>query len=36
MPLKKILLLDGVTAVCRFRDDGAIMQAEDALPPEMM
>lgn len=36
MPLKKILLLDGVTAVCRFRDDGAIMQAEGALPPEMM
>ncbi len=27
MSLRKILVLDGVTAVCRFRDDGAVMEA---------
>ncbi len=36
MSLKKILVLDGVTAVCRFRDDGVVMEAEGLLPPELM
>lgn len=36
MSLKKILVLDGVTAVCRFRDDGAVMDAMGKLPPELM
>jgi roadblock/LC7 domain-containing protein len=36
MSLRKILVLDGVTAVCRFRDDGVIMQAEGMLTPELM
>ena len=36
MSLKRILVLDGVTAVCRFRDDGVIMEAEGVLPPELM
>jgi roadblock/LC7 domain-containing protein len=36
MSLKKILVLDGVTAVCRFRDDGAVMEAEGVLPPDLM
>jgi len=36
MPLRKILVLDGVTAVCRFRDDGVIMEAQGLLPPELM
>ena len=36
MPLRKILVLDGVTAVCRFRDDGVIMEAQGMLPPELM
>ena len=36
MSLKQILVLDGVTAVCRFRDDGVIMEAEGVLPPELM
>ena len=36
MSLKKILVLDGVSAVCRFRDDGVIMEAEGMLPPELM
>jgi roadblock/LC7 domain-containing protein len=36
MSLKKILVLDGVTAVCRFRDDGVVMEAEGMLPPELM
>ena len=36
MSLRKILVLDGVTAVCRFRDDGAIMEAEGMLPPDLM
>ncbi|WP_296817173.1 DUF2173 family protein [Thiobacillus sp.] len=29
-------MLDGVTAVCRFRDDGVIMEAEGMLSPELM
>lgn len=36
MSLKRIMVLDGVTAVCRFQDDGAIMEAEGALAPELM
>ena len=36
MSLKKILVLDGVTAVCRFRDDGVLMEAEGMLPQELM
>ena len=36
MSLRKILVLDGVTAVCRFRDDGVIMEAEGMLSPELM
>jgi roadblock/LC7 domain-containing protein len=36
MSLKKILVLDGVTAVCRYRDDGVIMEAEGMLAPDLM
>ena len=36
MPLKKILVLDGVVAICRFRDDGVIMDAAGLLPQELM
>src|SRR5512143_2450263 len=36
MSLRKILVLDGVTAVCRFRDDGVIMEAEGMLSPDLM
>lgn len=36
MSLKKILVLDGVTAVCRFRDDGVIMEAEGMLSADLM
>lgn len=36
MSLKNILVLDGVTAVCRFRDDGMVMEAEGMLSPELM
>lgn len=36
MSLRKVLVLDGVTAVCRYRDDGVIMEAEGALAPELM
>ncbi|HEY9100406.1 MAG TPA: DUF2173 family protein [Thiobacillus sp.] len=36
MSLKRILVLDGVTAVCRFRDDGALMEAEGMLSQELM
>jgi roadblock/LC7 domain-containing protein len=36
MSLKQILVLDGVTAVCRFRDDGVIMEAEGVLSQELM
>lgn len=36
MSLKRILALDGVTAVCRFRDDGAVMEAEGMLSPDLM
>jgi roadblock/LC7 domain-containing protein len=36
MSLKQILVLDGVTAVCRFRDDGVIMEAEGVLSQALM
>ncbi|MBT9568753.1 MAG: DUF2173 family protein [Thiobacillus sp.] len=36
MSLRKILVLDGVTAVCRFRDDGVVMEAEGVLSRELM
>ncbi|AAZ97945.1 putative protein [Thiobacillus denitrificans ATCC 25259] len=36
MSLKKILVLDGVMTVCRFRDDGVVMEAEGQLSPELM
>ncbi len=36
MSLKRILVLDGVTAVCRFRDDGVVMEAEGLLPQDLM
>ena len=36
MSLRKILVLDGVTAVCRFRDDGVVMEAEGLLSQDLM
>lgn len=36
MSLRKILVLNGVTAVCRFRDDGVIMEADGMLSPDLM
>lgn len=36
MPLKKFLVLDGVVAVCRFRDDGEIMDAAGLLPQDLL
>ena len=36
MSLRKILVIDGVTAVCRFRDDGVLMEAEGLLSQELM
>ncbi len=36
MSLKKLLVLDGVMAVCRFQDDGNIMDAAGVLPADMM
>lgn len=36
MTLRKLLVLDGVVAVCRFQDDGTIMDASGMLPAEMM
>jgi roadblock/LC7 domain-containing protein len=36
MSLRNILVLDGVTAVCRFRDDGVLMEAEGMLSQELM
>ena len=36
MTLRKILVLDGVTAVCRFRDDGVLMAAEGMLSQDLM
>lgn len=36
MALKKLLVMDGVIAVCRFQDDGAIMDAAGVLPQDLM
>ena len=36
MTLRKLLILDGVVAVCRFQDDGSIMDAAGMLPSDMM
>lgn len=36
MTLRKLLVLDGVIAVCRFQDDGSIMDATGMLPADMM
>jgi roadblock/LC7 domain-containing protein len=36
MTLRKLLILDGVVAVCRFQDDGSIMDAAGMLPGEMI
>ena len=34
--LKRLLVLDGVVAVCRVQDDGEILDAVGLLPDEMM
>lgn len=36
MSLKKLLIHDGVVAACRFRDDGAVMDAASLLPEEIV
>lgn len=36
MSLKKILVQEGVVAVCRFRDDGVIMDAAGMMPRDML
>ncbi len=36
MSLKKLLVMDGVIAVCRFHDDGSIMDAAGAMPQDMI
>jgi roadblock/LC7 domain-containing protein len=36
MTLRKLLVLDGVVAACRFQDDGSIMDAAGILPADMM
>ena len=36
MSLKKLLVLDGIIAVCRFQDDGSIMEAAGMMPQDMM
>lgn len=36
MSLKKLLVLDGVVAICRFQDDGSIMDAAGMLPSDMI
>ena len=36
MALKKILVMDGVLAVCQFQDDGSIQQGEGMMPPDML
>lgn len=34
--LKRMLVLDGVIAVCRFQDDGSIIDAVGMIPDDMM
>src|ERR1700690_3400950 len=36
MSLKKLLVLDGVVAVCRFQDDGSIMDAAGMMTSDRM
>ncbi|HAN55887.1 MAG TPA: hypothetical protein DCQ77_06735 [Betaproteobacteria bacterium] len=36
MSLKKILVMDGVLAVCQFQDDGSIQQGEGMMPTDML
>lgn len=36
MSLKKLLVLDGVVAVCRFQDDGSIIEAAGMMPADMI
>lgn len=36
MSLKRLLVLDGVVAVCRFHDDGTLMDAAGLLPQDIM
>lgn len=36
MALKKILLIEGVAAVCRVRDDGELIEAKGGLTPEQL
>ena len=32
--IKRLLAVDGVTAVCQFRDDGAFVEGYGLMPPE--
>lgn len=34
--LKKLLVLDGVTAVCRFQDDGSMIESAGMLPQPLL
>lgn len=34
--IKRLLAIDGVTAVCQFRDDGAFIEGYGMLPDEQM
>ncbi|MCL6555816.1 MAG: DUF2173 family protein [Burkholderiales bacterium] len=34
--LKRLLVLDGVIAVCRFQDDGSIIEGLGVIPDEML
>jgi roadblock/LC7 domain-containing protein len=36
MTLRRLLVLDGVVAACRFQDDGSIMDASGMLTADMM
>jgi roadblock/LC7 domain-containing protein len=36
MSLKRLMVLDGVVAVCRFQDDGSIMESAGLIPQDMM
>ena len=36
MSLKKLLVMDGVVAVCRFQDDGSVMDSAGMLPPDLI
>ncbi|MEE9343226.1 MAG: DUF2173 family protein [Gammaproteobacteria bacterium] len=34
--IKRLLILDGVFAICRFRDDGSYVEGYGVMPEEMM